>query len=117
VDRLSIDTERPLAELAGVATRAGADATKAALFDLCLRPRLLDAYGDVVEPDDEVAYLSALSFAAWRTLRPPHGPATPDQVLWAFQTRSTLERLARAEQLLAQDKDVLEARLARWPDP
>ena len=64
-----------------------------------------------MEPDDEIQHLGALSFAAWRALRPPHGPATADQVVWAFQTRSTLERLVRAEQLMALDRAELEAKL------
>ena len=64
---------------------------------------------DAVQFDPEVAQLRAVSFAAWRALRPPYGNAAPEDVHWAFSTRSTAARLDRARTLLRARLDDLEA--------
>ena len=61
---------------------------------------MLDAYGDVVSVNEEIDELRAVSFAAWRALRPPYGPARAEDVLFAFSTRSTAARLELARELL-----------------
>lgn len=60
-------------------------------------PRVpLNAYGDRVDIDPEITQLRAVSFAAWRVLRTYESTSSKD-LNWAFATRSTLERLRRAQ--------------------
>ncbi|KAJ8599499.1 hypothetical protein CTAYLR_007323 [Chrysophaeum taylorii] len=89
---LDVDLDRPLFELAEAATAAAADIP-------ATRSPIKDAYGDVIQTDPEVDTLRALSFAAWRVLRAL--PTTPvAEIEWAFATRSTLDRLEKAEHFL-----------------
>ena len=73
---------------------------------------LYDAYGDIVDTPAEIDELRALSFAAWRALRPPRGVATANDVMWAFGTRSTESRLQRARELLLAQWEALEEEAA-----
>ena len=96
---VDVGVDRPLADAAAAARAAAGECD----FGDVGAP-LLDAYGDVVSTPSEIDDLRALSFAAWRALRPPAGSAPPADVLWAFGTRSTADRLERA-------RDILYARL------
>ena len=59
--------------------------------------------GDIVDTPAEIDELRALSFAAWRALRPPRGVASANDVMWAFGTRrDRVGGLQRARLLLAQ---------------
>ena len=73
---------------------------------------LYDAYGDIVDTPAEIDELRALSFAAWRALRPPRGVASANDVMWAFGTRSTESRLQRARELLLAQWEALEEEAA-----
>ena len=97
VDRSLVDA----AEAALAATRETevGDAVGATLYD---------AYGDIVDTPAEIDELRALSFAAWRALRPPRGVASANDVMWAFGTRSTESRLQRARELLLAQWEALE---------
>ena len=96
VDKIDLALDRPLADAADAATAAADDAT---LAGAAAAP-VLDAYGDVVAVNEEIDELRAVSFAAWRALRPPYGPARAEDVLFAFSTRSTAARLELARELL-----------------
>ena len=101
VDRSLVDA----AEAALAATRETevGDAVGATLYD---------AYGDIVDTPAEIDELRALSFAAWRALRPPRGVASANDVMWAFGTRSTESRLQRARELLLAQWEALEEEAA-----
>ena len=64
------------------------------------------------QADEEIDELRALSFAAWRALRPPRGVASANDVMWAFGTRSTESRLQRARELLLAQWGALEEEAA-----
>ena len=100
---LDIAVDRPLEDAADAALAAAGECDFGQVAD-----PVLDAYGDVVAPDAEVEELRALSFAAWRALRPPAGAAEPADVLWAFGTRSTEARLEKARDLLLRRREALE---------
>lgn len=90
---LEVDLDRPLFEIADAAAENAAKIYS----DMNLR----DAYGDVIIKDPEIETLRAVSFAAWRVLRCFPETETGD-IAWAFHTRSTLDRLRKAEELLRE---------------
>ena len=102
-DELDIGVDRSLADAADAAMAAAAECDFGQVVD-----PVLDAYGDPVETPEEIDELRATSFAAWRALRPPRGAAAQNDVLWAFGTRSTEERLRRARDLLFRWRERLE---------
>ena len=73
-----------------------------------LAAEVYDAYGAVVDTPAEIDELRALSFAAWRALRPPRGVASANDVMWVFGTRSPESRLQRARELLLAQWEALE---------
>ena len=102
--------DHPLADEAAAAVSASSESLAAAAAAALAAASECDfgAYGDVVETDPEVDELRAISFAAWRALRPPLGAAAPEDVVWAFVTRSTEDRLQRASDMLLEWLEELE---------
>uniref|UniRef100_A0A7S3K3W0 Uncharacterized protein n=1 Tax=Aureoumbra lagunensis TaxID=44058 RepID=A0A7S3K3W0_9STRA len=66
-----------------------------------------DAYGDIVEVDPEIELLRCVSFAAWRAIRAYSRFVQPEDLAWAFSSRSTLDRLRKAESILRADLEFL----------
>lgn len=103
-DEVDLAVDRSLKDAAAAALAATSetevgDAVGATLYD---------AYGDVLDTPEEINELRALSFAAWRALRPPRGCASANDVMWAFGTRSTEARLQRARELLLAQWEALD---------
>jgi len=101
-DLIDLSVDRPLEDAAAAALAASAECD----FGVGAPP-LRDAYGDVVDTPAEIDELRAISFAAWRALRPPLGAARAKDVLWAFGTRSTEDRLFTASELLLRQLEEL----------